>query len=111
MPHPFRFGVGVGEGPDPAGLAEQARLVEALGYDVLLVADHLVGQLGATPVLTAAALATTRLRVGTLVLNNDLRHPVVLAQELATIDQLSGGRLEIGLGAGWDVVDYQRSGI
>ncbi len=111
MPHPFRFGIGLGEPPEPAALADHARTVEALGYDILLLADHLVGQLGAMAVLTAAALATTRLRVGTLVLNNDLRHPVVLAQELATIDQLSGGRLEIGLGAGWDVVDYRRSGI
>ncbi len=111
MPHPFRFGVGLGEGPDPVELAEHARTVEALGYDVLLVADHLVGQLAPTPVLTAAALATSRLRLGTFVLNNDLRHPVLLAQELATVDQLSAGRLEIGIGAGWDLVDYQRSGI
>src|SRR5689334_19600983 len=111
MPHPFRFGVGLGEGPDPAGLAERARTVEALGYDVLLAADHLVGQLAAAPVLTAAALATSRLRLGTFVLNNDLRHPILLAQELATVDQLSAGRLEIGIGAGWDRVDYQRSGI
>ena len=89
MPHPFRFGVGLGESPHAAALADRARTVEALGYDVLLVADHLVGQLAPMPVLSAAALATTRLRVGTLVLNNDLRHPVGLAQELATVDQVA----------------------
>jgi probable F420-dependent oxidoreductase len=91
--------------------SDAARKVEALGYDTLFVPDHFGDQLGPVPALMAAADATTELRVGALVLDNDYRHPVVLAKELATLDVLSEGRLEIGLGAGWMTTDYEKSGI
>jgi alkanesulfonate monooxygenase SsuD/methylene tetrahydromethanopterin reductase-like flavin-dependent oxidoreductase (luciferase family) len=75
------------------------------------MADHLLDALAPVPTLAAIAQATTTLRVGTLVLNNDLRHPAVLAQELASLDRLSGGRLEIGLSAGWNIGEYQAAGL
>jgi probable F420-dependent oxidoreductase len=97
---------------DAAGLGEQARAAEAAGYDVLAITDHLCAdQLAPAPALAVVAAATDRLRIATLVLNNDLRHPAVLAQELATLDVLSGGRLEIGLGAGWNRAEYAAAGI
>src|SRR5207253_10680210 len=78
----------------------------------LLVADHLVpGHLDPFPSLAAAAAATRHLRVGTLVVNNDLRHPVLLAREAATLDLLSDGRFELGLGAGHMESEYQEAGI
>jgi len=73
--------------------------------------DHFGDQLAPVPALMAAASVTTTLRVGALVWDNDYKHPVVLAKELATMDVLSGGRLEIGLGAGWMATDYEQSGI
>ena len=90
---------------------ELARKVEDLGYSTLTVSDHLDDQLAITPALMAAADATTDLRLGSLTYCNDYRHPVVLAKETATIDLLSGGRLEVGLGAGWMTTDYDQSGI
>lgn len=87
------------------------RAMEDLGYSTYLESDHLVDQFGPLAAMAMAAGVTTRLRVGTFVLNNDLRHPAVLAQELATIDQLSGGRLEIGIGAGWNRPEYESAGI
>jgi probable F420-dependent oxidoreductase len=108
---PFRFGVQVGAPYDARGWVELARTVEDLGYSTLTMPDHFTAQLAPTPALMAAADATSRLRVGALVYDNDYRHPVVLAKELATMDVLSGGRLEIGLGAGWMVSDYEHSGI
>src|SRR5207245_6361637 len=90
---------------------ERARHIEQLGYSIVHVPDHFRDQLAPVPALTAAALATTRLRVGSLVFSNDFRHPVVLAKEAATIDVLSGGRFELGLGAGWERSDYDQSGI
>ncbi|HSR24036.1 MAG TPA: TIGR03621 family F420-dependent LLM class oxidoreductase [Candidatus Eisenbacteria bacterium] len=106
----FRFMAGAGRPADRRELVERARRAEALGYDVFVVADHLP-HLAPLPALVAVAEATERLRIGTFVLNNDLRHPAVLAQELATVDVLSGGRLEIGLGAGWNRAEYVQSGI
>ena len=73
--------------------------------------DHFGDQLAPVPALMAAADATTTLRIGTLVFDNDYRHPLVLAKEAATLDLLSGGRLELGLGAGWMRSDYEESGI
>jgi probable F420-dependent oxidoreductase len=108
---PFRFGV---TAPTPSGgtdLAERARRVEHLGYSTLVVPDHFRDHLAPVPALTAAALATTRLRVGSLVFSNDFRHPAVLAKEAATIDVLSGGRFELGLGAGWLREEYDQTGI
>jgi len=92
--------------------AENARRVEALGYDTLLLPDHFAPDLFAPiPALTAAALATTTLRVGTTVFDNDFRHPAMLAKEIATIDVLSDGRFEVGLGAGWKKEEYDQVGI
>src|SRR2546429_4407597 len=97
--------------PICAALVEHARRAEGLGYDALFFADHLLQTFAAIPALVAVADATTTLRVGQFVLNNDLRHPAVLAQELATLDHLSGGRLEIGIGAGWNRPEYDAAGI
>jgi probable F420-dependent oxidoreductase len=109
--HPFRFAVGIGDRVDLTGLVAYAHRAESLGYAALLVPDHLFDQLAPLLALAAVAEATSRLRIGTFVLNNDLRHPAVLAHELATLDRLSGGRLEIGLGAGWNAEEYQRAGL
>jgi probable F420-dependent oxidoreductase len=108
---PFRFGV---TAPTPSGgtnWAERARRVEHLGYSMLVVPDHFRDHLAPVPALVAAALATTRLRVGSLVFSNDFRHPAVLAKEAATIDVLSGGRFELGLGGGWLRAEYDQAGI
>ena len=108
---PFRFGV---TAPTPSAgtdWVERARRVEQLGYATLVVPDHFRDHLAPVPALTAAALATTRLRVGSLVFSNDFRHPVVLAKEAATLDVLSGGRFELGLGAGWLRAEYDQAGI
>jgi len=88
-----------------------ARRAEELGYNILLMPDHLGSQLSPIVALMAAAAATTRLRVGSYVLANDYRHPLMLAREAATLDLLSGGRFELGLGAGWSVADYRMLGL
>jgi probable F420-dependent oxidoreductase len=110
---PFRFTVQASSPPDGTAMSwpALARRCEDLGYDVLTVADHFDDQLAPMPAVMAAASATTTLRVGTMVLSNDYRHPVVLAKEAATIDLLSGGRLELGIGAGWMRTDYEQAGI
>jgi len=82
-----------------------------MGYETLYMPDHFDDQPGVISTLMAAAGATTKLRIGSLVFDNDYRHPVVLAKEVATLDVLSGGRLDFGLGAGWQTDDYERSGI
>ena len=111
MARPFRFSVG-GAAPQSArALAERARRAEALGYSTYVVSDHLLNGLAPVPALAAIAMATERLRIGMFVLNNDLRHPAVLHAELATLDVLSEGRLEIGIGAGWNEPEYRASGI
>jgi probable F420-dependent oxidoreductase len=114
---PFRFGVQCSALPGGTaattgeGWRELARRVEGEGFDLLTVADHLDDQLAVVPALQAAADATTELRIGALVLCNDYRHPVVLAKEAATLDVLSGGRLEVGIGAGWMTSDYAAAGL
>lgn len=108
---PFRFYLTTGDIDESIALPEFARRAEGLGYEGLLFTDHLLGQLGPIAAMTAAAAATERLTVGTFVINNDLRHPVVLAQELASIDRLSGGRLIVGLGAGWNEPEYRALGV
>ena len=90
-------------------MVEEARYAEAAGVEILLGTDHL-GRWATLPLLQAAAEATS-LRIGTFVLNNDLRHPTVLAQELATLDMVTDGRLEIGLGAGWNREEYEAAGL
>ncbi len=90
---------------------ERARHVESLGYSTLYLPDHFGDQLSPIAGLMSAADATTTLRVGSLVLDNDYRHPIVLAKEAATVDLLSDGRLDFGLGAGWMSSDYEQTGI
>ena len=108
---PFRFGVQEHAAPSAKAWRDAARLVESLGYQTLYLPDHFGHQLGPIAALMAAADATTTLRVGSLVFDNDYRHPVVLAKEAATLDLLSDGRFDLGLGAGWMASDYERSGI
>ncbi|MDT0320420.1 TIGR03621 family F420-dependent LLM class oxidoreductase [Streptomyces millisiae] len=108
---PFRFLTALARPHDGPGLAAHARRAEAIGYSALVIPDHLLAQYAPIPVLASAAAATETLRVGTFVFNTNLRHPAVLAQELATLDRLSGGRLEIGLGAGWNKPEHDAIGI
>jgi probable F420-dependent oxidoreductase len=108
---PFRFGVQEHGATSAAAWRDKARRVEAMGYSALYLPDHFGEQPGPVAALMAAADATTTLRVGSLVFDNDYRHPVVLAKEAATIDLLSDGRFDLGLGAGWLASDYQQAGI
>ena len=85
--------------------------MESLGYSTLNMPDHFGDQLAPIAALMSAADATTKLRVCSLVFDNDYRHPVVLAKEAATLDLLSDGRLDFGLGAGWLTSDYEQAGI
>src|SRR3546814_14314742 len=96
----FRFGIQLATATSGADWAAQARKAEDLGYSTLFLPDHFGDQLAPVPALMAAADATTELKVGALVFDNDYKHPVVLAKELATIDVLSGGRVEVGLEIG-----------
>jgi probable F420-dependent oxidoreductase len=108
---PFRFGLTTSTAGSGDEWTARARRAEALGYDVLLVTDHLGGQLSPMPALAAAAVSTSRLRIGSYVLANDFRHPLMAAREAATLDVLSGGRMEFGIGAGWQVSDYRQLGV
>lgn len=108
---PFRFLADVSAIADAAHLAAAAHRAEAAGYHVLVLGDHLLEQLAPIPAMAAIAAVTERVRIGTFVLNNDLRHPAVLAQDLATLDLLSGGRLDIGIGAGWNESEYAAIGL
>jgi probable F420-dependent oxidoreductase len=108
---PFRFAVQTSHAPSAAAWRDRARRIEALGYSTLYVPDHFTDQWGPLVSLTVAAEATTTLNVGALVFDNDYRHPVVLAKEVATLALMSGGRVEFGLGAGWMRTDYEESGI
>lgn len=107
----FRFALQASRAASPAAWRELARKTEDLGYSTLYAPDHLDDQWAPMLALTVAAEATTTLRVGTLVLDNDFRHPVVLAKEAATLDVVTDGRFEFGLGAGWANADYEMSGI
>jgi probable F420-dependent oxidoreductase len=108
---PFGFLVGARGLLDRGALIVGARPAEAVGYGDLTIHDHLEPQLAPVPVLTAVAMATERLRLCPLVFNNDLRHPAILAQDLATIDVLSEGRLVVGIGAGWNEPEYDAIGL
>ena len=98
---PFRFGLMVRGGNTAREWTDLARRAESLGYSVLLMPDHFGDQMAPLPALAAAATATTSLRLGTLVIGNDFRNPAVLAKEVATLDVVSDGRFELGLGTGW----------
>jgi probable F420-dependent oxidoreductase len=107
----FRFGVNVIRAGSRREWADKARKVEDLGYSVLGVPDHLTETFAPIPAVVSAAAATKHLRVGTSVLNNDFRHPVLLAREAATVDLLTEGRLELGLGAGYAKSEYDQAGL
>jgi probable F420-dependent oxidoreductase len=97
---PFRFGVVSAAARSADDWLTRVRRIEALGFDTLVIPDNLQYTLAPLPALAAAAAATSTLRLGTYVLANDLRNPVLLAKDVATLDLLSGGRFELGLGAG-----------
>lgn len=114
--HPFRFGVINEQMHTPAAWFDHVRRIEALGYATLLLRDHFVpdffgDQYAPLPALMAAAGVTTTLRLGTMVIDNDYRHPVMLAKEAATLDCFSGGRVELGIGAGWLRTEYEQAGL
>jgi probable F420-dependent oxidoreductase len=111
MTRAFRFGVQLWTAPSRSAWRDKVKKAEDLGYDVVVVADHFGEGVAPLQALTAAADASSKLRFGTLVLDNDFRHPVVLAREVAALDVLSEGRFELGLGAGWLGRDYERSGL
>ena len=113
MPHQrrFRFGVQLHTAGSAAEWAATAQRAEELGFSSVFMPDHFGDQFAPVPALMAAADATSELRIGTLVIGNDYKHPVVLAKEVATLDVLSGGRFEFGIGAGWMNTDYAQSGI
>lgn len=106
----FRFSYNIFTVDALPAFAETCRRAERLGYDVVFAADHL-GIPAPFPALVAAASATERLRVGTLVLNASFWNPELLAREIATVDVLTGGRLEVGLGAGHMKWEYEAAGI
>lgn len=108
---PFRFGVQILTPAAVPGWLDRARAAESLGYSVVSVPDHLFDQMSPMPALGAIAAATTTIRLGTMVLANDFRNPVLTARDAATVDVLSGGRLELGLGAGWTRSDYRQLGL
>lgn len=108
---PFRFGIQASKASTQKEWTDLAKTAESNGFNTLTMPDHFTDQLAPVPALMAAADATTNLRIGALVWDNDYKHPVVLAKELATLDLLSNGRLEIGIGAGWMATDYEQSGM
>ena len=107
----IRFATQAGSAPSGEEWIARAKRLEALGYGTLAMPDHVVGQSWAPHPALAAVAATTSLRIGTLVLDNDFRNPLITAREAATLDVLSNGRFELGLGAGWHDRDYQSLGI
>jgi probable F420-dependent oxidoreductase len=112
MPRAFRFGVTAGYAPSRTIWVNIARRAEELGYSTLLIPDRTsVGILAPIPALAVAASATTTLHVGSYVFCNGYRHPVLLAREAATLDLLTDGRFELGLGAGVSSVEFEQMGI
>ena len=107
---PFRFLATAGDDLGAAELTSLARKAEAVGCSAFVFPDHLMSY-APVPLLAMVAAATERLRVGTFVLNVCLRHPAVLAQDLATLDALTGGRVEVGIGAGWNKPEHDAIGI
>lgn len=111
MTRPFRFAVQEHRAATGQEWIDKVRRVESLGYSALYLPDHFSDQLGVFSGLAAAAAVTTDLRLGHLVLDNDYRHPAVTAKEIASLDVLSGGRVDFGIGAGWERSDYEATGI
>ncbi len=109
--HPFRFAMQVSTATSGKSWRHLAQKIEGLGYSTLYIPDHFGDQWGPIVAMTVAAEATTTLNVGSLVFDNDYRHPVVLAKEIATLDLASEGRVEFGLGAGWMRSDYDEAGL
>ncbi len=109
--HPFRFGVNRTGAASLKEWQEYARTAEDLGYTNLIMQDHVDQQFAPFPALVAAAAVTSRIHLTTIVLDNDFRHPAVVAKEAATVDLLTDGRLELGLGAGWLQADYDKLGL
>ncbi|MDQ3352813.1 MAG: TIGR03621 family F420-dependent LLM class oxidoreductase [Actinomycetota bacterium] len=107
---PFRVGLQL-RASDPAEAAEEAQRAEELGFDIVLVADHVGSDHSPLLMLAAAAHATQRVRLGTYVLNCCLHHPVMLARDVVTLDHLSGGRVELGLGAGHTPAEFAATGV
>jgi len=108
---PFRFLADAFDASTTRELGERARVAEAMGVTTFILPDHLVPQLAPIPYLATVAALTERLRISAFVHNNDLRHPAVLAQELATLDVLSSGRLDVAIGAGWNEPEYRAIGL
>lgn len=108
---PFHFLADVSAVRTGPQLAAEAIRAEQMGYHALVLPDHLLGQLSPVVAMATVAAATTTLRTSAFVLNNDLRHPAVLAQDLASIDVLSGGRLDVAIGAGWNRPEYDAIGL
>ena len=108
---PFRFLAEARAVATGRELAETARRAEGIGFDTLVIPDHLIEQLAPIPTMATIAAATEKIRVAGFVLNNDLRHPAVLAQDLASIDVLSEGRLDVAIGAGWNRPEYEAIGL
>lgn len=110
-PRPFRFGVTTASAGSRREWVEKARRLEALGYATITIPDHFPDTLSTAPALMAAADATERLRLGSWVFCNDFRHPALLYKDAATLDLLSDGRFELGIGAGWLKSEYDMTGI
>jgi probable F420-dependent oxidoreductase len=108
---PFRFGVITESAPSREQWITLVRQAEDLGYATFLLADHYVNEFPPIAALMAAADATKTLRVGSFVFDNDFRHPALLAKEVATLDLLSEGRFELGIGAGWHRPEYEQIGL
>ncbi|HKY51702.1 MAG TPA: TIGR03621 family F420-dependent LLM class oxidoreductase [Candidatus Limnocylindria bacterium] len=109
---PMRFATQSGGAPSGQEWLDRAKRIEALGYGTLAMPDHMIGGAwAAMPALAAAAMVAPKLRVGTLVMDNDFRNPTVFARECATLDMITNGRFELGIGAGWLDRDYQSTGI
>jgi probable F420-dependent oxidoreductase len=108
---PFRFLADAFDVTSGRELAERARAAESMGVTTFVLPDHLIPQLAPIPYLATVAAVTERLRISAFVHNNDLRHPAVLAQDLATLDVLSGGRLDVAIGAGWNEPEYRAIGL
>src|SRR5438067_8877053 len=108
---PFRFGLVAESAPSREQWSVLVRKVEDLGYATFLLADHYVNEFPPIAALMAAADATSSLRIGSIVFDNDFRHPALLAKEIATLDLLSGARFELGIGAGWHRDEYEQVGL